>query len=40
MKMIWEKLYDLITLGTDKVSDFIQLLLVSILGELSGLDGI
>ena len=32
---------DLLTLGTDKeVRDFIQLLLVSFLGELSGLDGI
>ena len=31
---------DLLTLGTDKVRDFIQLLFVSFLGELSGLDGI
>ena len=31
---------DLLTLGTDKVRDLIQLLLVSFLGELSGLDGI
>ena len=31
---------DLLTLGTDKVRDFIQLLLVSFFGELSGLDGI
>ena len=31
---------DLLTLRTDKVRDFIQLLLVSFLGELSGLDGI
>ena len=31
---------DLLTLGTDKVRDFIQLILVSFLGELSGLDGI
>ena len=31
---------DLLTLGTDKVRDFIQLLLVSFFRELSGLDGI
>ena len=31
---------DLLTLGTDKVRDFIQLLLLSFFGELSGLDGI
>ena len=31
---------DLRALGTDKVRDFIQLLFVSFLGELSGLDGI
>ena len=31
---------DLLTLGTDKVREFIQLLLISILGELRGLDGI
>ena len=31
---------DLLTLGTDKVRDFIQLLLVSFLGELSDLDGV
>ena len=29
---------DLFTLGTDKARDFIQLLLVSFFGELSGLD--
>ena len=31
---------DLLTLGTDKVRDFIKLLLVSFFGVLSGLDGI
>ena len=31
---------DSLTLGTDKVRDFIQLLLASFLGELSGLDDI
>ena len=31
---------DLLTLKTDKVGDFIQLLLVSFLGEISSLDGI
>ena len=31
---------DSLKLGTDKVRDFIQLLLVSFLGKLSGLDGI
>ena len=39
--MSWEKLYDwFANARADKVRDFIQLLFVSFLGELSGLDGI